>query len=153
VFLIHPSTDEINDGLEAWDWLDFSGKEPFAVTAFGDVFFDSDDGVYFLDKVSGELEVVCDTKKELEGILNTTDGQDHFLMSELVLLARERGLILEDGECYEFKIAPMLNGEMVFDNLQKMDFKVSLHITGQLIGQVKDLPEGTKLGDIKLEIS
>ncbi|OUR86890.1 hypothetical protein A9Q81_27570 [Gammaproteobacteria bacterium 42_54_T18] len=150
MFLIHPSKEEINDGLEAWGWLDFSGKEPFAVTAFGDVFFDANDGVYFLDKVSGELEPVCDTKKQLEEILNSADGQDHFLMSELVLLAREHGLILGYGECYEFKILPMLNGEMVFDNLQKMDFKVSLHIAGQIIGQVKDFPEGTQIEEVKL---
>ena len=103
MFLIKPSKEEILEGLESWDWHDFTGKEPIAVTAFGDVFFESKEGIYFLDKVSGEFTVVCKTKEELEKILNTPDGQDHYLMSELVLLARERGLLLNEGECYEFQ--------------------------------------------------
>ena len=96
---------------------------------------------------------MCKTKEELEKILNTPDGQDHYLMSELVLLARQRGLLLNEGECYEFKIAPFLSGPIEFANLQKMDFKVSLHITGQLIKQVKDLPPGTKIDKVKLSDS
>jgi hypothetical protein len=74
-------------------------------------------------------------------------------MSELVLLARERGLVLNEGECYEFKISPFLNGPVSFDNLQKMSFKVSLHITGQLLKQVKDLPPGTKITEVRFEDS
>ncbi len=153
MFIIHPEINDFNGGLESWDWIDFTGKKPFLATAFGDVFFESDGGVYFLDKVSGELELICNTKEELENILNTPDGQDHYLMSELVLLAREQGLILNEGECYEFKIAPILGGAIEYSNLQKMNFKISLHINGQLIKQVKDLPLGTKINEVKLENS
>ena len=153
MFLINPRKEDIHDGLESWDWYDFTGKVPIAVTAFGDIFFDSNEGIYFLDKVSGDFTVVCETKEELEKILNTSDGQDHYLMSELVLLARDRGLLLNEGECYEFKIAPFLSGQIELDNLQVMDFKVSLHITGQLIKQVKDLPPGTKITEVNISDS
>jgi hypothetical protein len=153
MFLIKPAIQDIHDGLESWDWYDFSGKTPIAVTAFGDVFFESPEGIYFLDKVSGDFSVVCDTRNELEKILNSQEGHDHYLMSELVLLARERGLVLNEGECYEFKISPFLNGPVSFDNLQKMSFKVSLHITGQLLKQVKDLPPGTKITEVRFEDS
>lgn len=87
-------------------------------------------GIYFLDTVSGELELVCDSKNELEKIFNSQEGQDHYLMSELVLLAREQGLVFSDGECYDFIVSPVLSGAIEFDNLQKMDFKVSLHVGG-----------------------
>lgn len=150
MFLLHPTLDDFTHGLESWDWLDFSGKVPFLTTAFGDVFFDSKEGVYFLDKVSGKLELICESKQALQDILNTADGQDHYLMTSLVLLARDRGLILNDDECYDFKVAPSLNGEIKFENLQKMDFKVSLNITGQLLKQIKDLPPGTKISEVKL---
>ena len=153
MFIIHPQIEDINDGLESWDWLDFTGKNPFVATAFGDVFFEAKEGIYFLDTVSGKLEFVCDSKQALEKILNTPEGQDHYLMSELVLLAREQGLVLSEGECYEFIIAPILSGAIEFDNLQKMDFKVSLHINGQLLKQVKDLPPGTKINEVKLDNS
>ena len=151
MFLIKPQQQEIIDGLEPWDWIDFEGKNPIAVTAFGDIFFDSSQGIFFLDTVSGQLDYVCQTKSDLEQLLNTRDGQDHYLMSELVLLARDNGLMLQDGQCYEFIIHPMLNGEIEISNLQVMDFKISLHITGQLVKQIKDLPVGTKISEIKLE--
>ena len=36
-------------------------------------------------------------------------------------------------------------------NLQKMDFKVSLNISGQITKQIKDLPVGTNIGSVTLE--
>ncbi|MDH5178094.1 MAG: DUF1851 domain-containing protein [Gammaproteobacteria bacterium] len=150
MLLMFPDKETIFAGLESWDWYDFSEMTPIAVTAFGDVFFESSAGIYFLDKVSGDFTVVCKTKSELEAILNTPDGRDHYLMAELVLLAIGRGLVLDEGECYEFKVAPFLNGPIEYDNLQKMDFKISLHITGQLIKQVTNLPPGAKISEIKI---
>ena len=151
MYWIQPDLNEVKDGLESWNWIDFSGLVPFAVTAFGDVFFEGKGGVHFLDKVAGELEEICKSKGELEEILKTEEGRDHFLMAGLVELANEIGLTLENDECYEFNIPPMLNGAMDLDNLGKMSFKVSLHVTGQLIGQVRELPEGTPITEVKLE--
>ena len=148
MFLLHPTLEDYYHGLESWDWLDFSDKTPFLATAFGDVFLDSKEGVYFLDKVSGKMELICKSKQALQDILNTIDGQDHYLMTSLVQLAQARGLTLNDGECYDFKVSPSLNGEIKFENLQKIDFKVSLYKTGQLIKQIKDLPPGTKINEI-----
>ncbi|PHS63023.1 MAG: hypothetical protein COB09_12375 [Thalassobium sp.] len=151
MLLIEQSRNDILDALESWDWIDFSNKTPFATTAFGDVFFESREGIFFLDSIGGSLDKVARTKKELQDILNTEDGQDHFLMAGLVMAARDEGLILDEGECYDFKVSPSLSGPMELSNLQKMSFKVSLHIAGQLMKQLKDLPIGTKISSIKLE--
>ncbi len=72
-------------------------------------------------------------------------------MSGLVILARDSGLTLENWECYNFKVSPALNGTIDLSNLQKMSFKVSLHMSGQLIKQIKDLPIGTKVSGVKIE--
>jgi len=151
VLLIEQSYDDILDGLESWDWIDFSEKTAFITTAFGDVFFESNDGIYFLDSLGGTLDKVSNTKAELQNILNTADGQDHYLMAGLVAAARESGLILEPSECYDFKVSPSLNGSMELDNLQKMNFKVSLNISGQITKQIKDLPVGTSISNVTLE--
>lgn len=143
--------EDIHDALESWDWMDFSDKTPFITTCFGDVFFESKEGIYFLDSIGGSLDKVAASKAELQDILNTEDGQDHYLMAGLVVLARESGLLLEDGECYDFKISPALSGPLELSNIQKMSFKVSLHISGQLMKQIKDLPPGTKISEVKLE--
>jgi hypothetical protein len=150
LLIVQQKLEDIEDALEAWDWLDFSDKTPFTTTCFGDVFFESEKGVYFLDSIGGSLEKVANSKSELQEILNTEDGQDHFLMSGLVALAKDSGLLLEEGECYDFKISPALNGPMNISNMQKMSFKVSLHISGQLMKQIKDLPTGTKITEVKL---
>ena len=151
MLLIEQSRNGIDDALESWDWMDFSDKTPFITTAFGDILFESKEGIFFLDSIGGSLDKVTVTKKELQNILNTEDGQDHFLMAGLVVAARNEGLFLDEGECYDFKVSPALSGPMDIGNLQKMSFKVSLHIAGQLMKQLKDLPPGTKINSIKFE--
>jgi len=48
-FTITPSRDAIERALESWQWLPVAGKEPILVTAFGDIFFEGADGIWFLD--------------------------------------------------------------------------------------------------------
>lgn len=151
VLLVKQSQEDIKSALEAWDWIDFSGKTPFITTAFGDVFFESENGVYFLDSIEGVLEKVAESKNELQSILNTADGQDHFLMAGLVVTARDNDIILGSGECYDFNVSPSLGGTMDIDNLNIMSFKVSLHLAGQIMKQIRDLPIGTKISEVKLE--
>jgi hypothetical protein len=67
VLLVKQSIENIEDALEAWDWIDFSGKQPFITTCFGDVFFESEDGIFFLDSIGGTLERVADTNEDLQG--------------------------------------------------------------------------------------
>ena len=151
VLLVNQAKEDIEEALEAWDWVDFSGKVPFVTTCFGDVFFDSEDGVFFLDSISGTLEKVASSKSDLQNILNTPDGQDHFLMAGLVEAAFDAGLTLNEGECYDFKVSPALNGPMDSANITTMSFKVSLHVAGQIMKQIKDLPPGTVITEVKLE--
>ena len=151
MLLIEQSKEDIEAALESWGWLDFKNKFPFITTAFGDVFFEANEGIYFLDSIGGTFEKVANSKSELQEILNTEEGQDHYLMVGLVLAARENGLILSQGECYDFKLSPALSGAMDLSNMQIMSFKVSLHLAGQLINQIKDLPIGSKINSVKLE--
>lgn len=151
VLIIKQKEEDILEALEAWDWLDFSGKRPFITSCFGDVFFEADDGIYFLDSLGSGLERVADSKGELQDILNTPEGQDHYLMAGLVMAAEESGLTLREGECLDFKVSPILGGPLVVQNLTVMPFKVSLDIAGQIVKQVKDLPPGTKISSVTLD--
>ena len=114
-------------------------------------FFESDNGVYFLDSLDGSLNKVSSSKEELQEILNTQEGQDHYLMGELALLAQENGLIISEGKCLDFKISPILGGPMTIDNIEVMSFGLSLDIAGQILKQVKDLPVGTKIDKVTLD--
>jgi hypothetical protein len=151
MLVIKQHINDIQKGLEAWDWIDFSGKEPFITTCFGDVFFDSNDGIYFLDTLGGTLEKVAPSKEELQEILNTEEGQDHYLMAGLALAALESGLNIGEGQCLDFKVSPVLSGPLTVENIDVMSFALSLDIAGQIMKQIKDLPPGTKIDKITID--
>ena len=151
MLVIKQNIDDINIGLEAWDWIDFSGKEPFITTCFGDVFFESNEGVYFLDTLAGSLEKVASSKEELQEILNTEKGQDNFLMAGLALAAQESGLNIGEGECLDFKVNPVVGGSLTVENIDVMSFALSLDIAGQILKQVKDLHPGTKIDKVTID--
>ena len=147
-YFINLPESVITDALDDWSWLPIDGKKPIRVTAFGDVFLIAEDGISFLDTLEGKIEWVCTTDKELEDILSQDSGRDQYLMGGLVDRAISEGLILNDGECYDFVVSPVLGGEVSFENMQKLDFSVATSLSGQIHRQVKDLPEGTKISGI-----
>jgi len=151
VLLIKQDIAAIWQALEAWDWLDFAEKEPFITTCFGDVFFESKSGIFFLDTLAGSLEKVASSKDGLQEILNSEEGQDHYLMAGLALAAQENGLTIGEGECLDFKVSPVLGGPLTIENINVMPFVVSLHIAGQIMEQVKDLPPGTKISKVTVD--
>lgn len=154
MFLIEmPTKEKLARGLASWDWIDFSRLTPLAVSSFGDVFFDSGDSIVFLDTIEGKLTEVCGTQEHLEEIFSTEEGQDKYLLGGLVLSARESGLMLGAGECYHFKVEPIIGGAASVSNMTKMDFEIGLNILGQIHKQVKDLPIGAKITGVKLNES
>jgi hypothetical protein len=148
MFLTKQNSEDIQGALSSWDWLDFSGKKVIATTCFGDMFFESKEGIYFLDTISGNLTVIADSIDGVNKILNSDEGKNRYLMAGLVQDAYEKGLKLESGQCFDFIISPILGGKLEVENISVGSFQVSVNITGQIIKQVKDLPQGTKVGKI-----
>src|SRR5258708_38761872 len=78
----HFSPDLPSEALTDWQWLtELAGKRPLATSAFGDVFLQGDDGVWFLDTVEGKLSREWDSPGSLHAQLNTAAGQDRYLMA------------------------------------------------------------------------
>jgi len=150
VLIIRPEIEDIAQGLESWDWIDFKGLTPIVASSFGDIFFDSGSEILFLDTLGGQLKSVCGTKAELQEILNTPEGQDEYLLAGLVEALHRSGLQLEPGQCYDFTISPALGGLIEPSNVKVMSLKVSLNCAGQIHKQVKDLPVGTVISEVKL---
>lgn len=150
---ITPSGEDLLKGLESWSWIDFSGLEPVLISALGDVFFRTDEGgVVMLDTIEGKLVPLADDFDQFREVLNTAEVQEQLLFASLVFAAhRERGLALEDGQCFDFKIPPMLGGEISVDALEVINFVVKLNVAGQIHAQIKDLPPGTPIGKIDIK--
>ena len=147
--LIDIPAADILRGLDAWRWLPLSGFTVVAVSAFGDVFLRDDaSAVHQIDTIEGKLSKVADSTPGLAAMLQDGEARDSLLLAGLVIGARNRGLTLEPGECYDFRLAPVVGGKMSVDDIEKRSFVVKLHIAGQLHEQVKNLPPGTPIGNM-----
>lgn len=126
-------------GLESWRWIGLSGKVPIFTSLFGDVFFRSDDGLWWLDTLEGRLALGWPTDAALQADLATPDGQDRYLLAGLAMSAERRGLVLGGDEIYVFEQPPVLGGPVDSGNIGKIDFVVGLSLAGQLHEQIRDL--------------
>ena len=148
---IEPSGKDVAEALDGWTWIGLDGLEAAAVSAFGDIFFRAADGsVKLLDMIEGRLTPVSGTWSELKTQLNDADRQDDLLLAGLVMAARRKGLVLDAGQCYDFKKPPVLGGEMSVEQMEKTFFVVKVHIAGQIHRQIKDLPQGTKINKVTI---
>ncbi len=145
------SADQYRRALEAWSWLEVSGKQPVLTTLFGDVVFRADDGFWFLDTLEGTLEHRWASPDEVRAALTSEQGQDEILLAGLAYAARDRGLVAGDDEVYDFAVPPVLGGAFDVSNLTVMEFVVSLHVSGQLARQVRDLPPGSKISGVAVD--
>jgi hypothetical protein len=144
------SPETYAEALESWSWLPLAGKVPVQATVFGDVFLQDADGLWFLDSVGGKLVNVATSIDELKTILSTPEGQENYLMAGLAEAAEREGLLLQTAEVFDFTKPPVLGGKLEVVNLVPKDFVVALNIAGQIHDQVRNLPPGTKISNIKI---
>jgi hypothetical protein len=145
------SVEQYRDALESWSWLDLAGKTPRFTSLFGDVFFESDDGWWFLDTMDGTLQRRWFTGVELQAALNTPEGQDQFLLVGLAQGAESLGVTLAENEVYDLTPPPFLGGEFDPAHVAARDFVVAVNLAGQLLNQVRNLPPGTPISDITID--
>lgn len=150
MYSITPSAKAIADALEAWSWIGIAEKRPILITAFADVFFDSTDGVWFLDTLEGKLKRVCGTRDELEAILATNEGKDLYLLSGFIDRAIRESRFLKAEECYDFRLHPIVGGPIDYSNITTISFLVALHLRGQLHDQVRHMKPGTRISKFVL---
>jgi hypothetical protein len=144
------TAEQFARALESWDWAGLQGKQPLFTSPFGDVFFQAQDGFWFLDLLEGKLTRPWPTADELRAELDTAEGQDRYLMAGLAFAAERQGIIPSATQVLSFKVAPILGGAIAVENIEVFDFEVIVHITGQLHWQVRDMPPGTRITGFKM---
>lgn len=147
------SPDAYANALESWAWLPdgLIDKLPILASAFGDVFLQSDNGVWFLDTIEGTLTLRWADQAALQTDLNTRETQQDLLMPGLVAAADAAGLVPASTQVLSFKVPQVLGGSTTVENLEVSEFVVALNIAGQIHHQVKDLPSGTTITGFKVE--
>lgn len=138
------------DALDSWAWIGLGRLTPAFTSPFGDVFFQADDGFWWLDTLEGSLTRPWQTSQALEADLNTAEGQERYLLAGLAQAAAARGLVPRADQVYGFTHPPVLGGPLEIGNVEVIDFVVSVNIAGQIHEQVRDLPEGAPIPEIKI---
>ena len=144
------SAVQFTRALESWAWAGVPGKQPLFTSPFGDVFLQAPDGFWFLDLLEGALTRPWPDADALRTDLNTAAGRDRYLMAGLAMAAEGRGIVPSDDQVLGFKVVPILGGAIAVENIEVIDFVVSLNLAGQLHQQVRDMPPGTRISGFTL---
>ncbi|MGI9598175.1 MAG: hypothetical protein ACR2QK_18575 [Acidimicrobiales bacterium] len=148
--VLGPGSD-VAAGLEAWDWIDLTGKEQLFCSLFGHVFLEGDAGVWLLDPIDGSFERRWADRAELVDDLRLEASQDEYLLAGIAIGAANRGPQLGDRQIWAFTPPPITGGTFAVENLMAMDLEVGLHLAGQIHSQVRDLPPGTPISGFAIE--
>ena len=149
---ISPDGVEMETLLDDWSWAMPEPLRPVLITAMGDAFAQGQSGaVYFVDMVEGKITPVAEDGASFQALL--TDNEfvtDHLFPARIVEL-RSAEKNLEPGQVYSHKQLLVLGGNDEVENVEATDVSVHISIHGQVHRQVKDLPDETPIGDIKIE--
>ena len=139
--------------LDEWRWLlRDSAFDVYRATAMGDLILRDPSGVFrFLDMVDGKLEHLAETESALAERLQDRGERQRLLGTFVVRGLRDSGKALLAGQCYSPDHPPILGGNLDDENLQPCDTRVHASMQGQIHKQVKDLPPGTRISDIRIE--
>lgn len=132
--------------LEDWSWLSQSTLSVLAITKMGDAFAtDPTETVHFLDTLEGNLKFAASSIGEFWSLARQGRLDPAWFNPDMLALLEAREVPLEPGQCYGYKLPPVLGGPLGFENVEAFDAVVYFSITGQLHRQVKDLPLGAKI--------
>lgn len=137
--------------LEDWGWAMEEPMLPVLITALGDAFAQGQSGaVYYLDATGGTIDRVAGDGQEFQGLLSDSEFVTERMFPARVVELRQAGLTLAPGEVYCHKHPLVLGGEDTLDNYEVASVKVHMSMMGQVHRQVKDLPPGASISEIKI---
>lgn len=140
----------LEDALESWRWLVPRPVAFVAMTALGDLFLQEEDtSVWFMDTIEGKYRRVADSVEQWRAMLHDPGRVDTWFMPSFVTQLRSLGLTLQEGECFSATVPPVIGGGFTPENWQPTSWRVHFWSPGQIHEQVKDLPPGTPIANIK----
>jgi hypothetical protein len=133
MFVASPSEAEIGDALRLWPELSGKRIRPLLVSAFGDIFVETEAGdVWVASPIELTCETVAGSVQELEGLFADSSWAQARLLTEVAMLARERGLKRPSHQVFAVAPHPSFTGSLRVEQLVPMDLPVCHHIAVQL---------------------
>ena len=137
--------------LHDWQWLLCGSHRLLAITRMGDAFVEKADGeVIFLDTLEGALKQTAPNQNSFFKLLKAGALDPTWFNPDMVALLEARSDHLASGQCYSYKIPPVLGGSFESANVKAVSAMVHFSVMGQLHEQIRHLPPGTKISHFKI---
>ena len=137
--------------LDDWGWLLKDPHELLLVTSMGDAFVaDSSGAVFYLDTLEGSLKPVAPSRETFQSLVASGGLDPDLFLPDMVALKIAQGHRLAPGQCYSYKLPPILGGPLESSNVEATDIVVHFSISGQLHRQLVDLPPGTRISGFRV---
>lgn len=137
--------------LEDWAWLIQKSYSLVAMNNFGDMFLRDENGaIHFLELVSGTITKIAESAIKFEQSAKETENRRTWFLTILLTELEQAGMTLAKGQCFGYKIPPILGGKIEVANIEVGDISVYVSLLGQIHQQVRSAPPGTKIGGFKI---
>jgi hypothetical protein len=145
-YLIEQSSIEWPTVLSSWSWLLPSKFTLWLVNRFADLFLVLPDGsVHMLDVGAGTLRRIADSRDDFCTKLDEGENAKEWFMIPLVDKLAAAGIRLQPGDCYGFKMPPVLGGQYTVENVGLLPIGDYLGGYGSIHRQLLDVPDGAQV--------
>jgi len=133
IFISTPNEEAINAALSVWPELAGRRVRPLLVTAFGDIYVETQEGeVWAAKPIEIEFVKICNSVLELEELFSNPEWAEENLITNLVLLAEEKGIKREAHQVFAFAPHPCLTGSLDIEHLMPMEVNIWHQLCSQL---------------------
>jgi hypothetical protein len=151
-YLIDQAGKDWSALLSDWGSLLPSSFTLWMVNRIGDAFVVVDDGsVHMLDVGIGQLKPIAESREQFADLVDIDDNANIWLAISLVDRCVKSGMQLSTGQCYGYKIPPLLGGTYEIDNFEPTDLSVHFGLLGSIFKQTRDLPDGTPIRAVVID--
>lgn len=125
-----------------WSWLLPCGFRPFALALFGDLFVEDAQGtVHLLDAMEGVLRPIAASREAFAAeVSRGSEAAREWLLADSVELLRERGVVPGPGQCYGWKVPPLLGAPLTTDNVEVFEIDRYQVIVSAILEPLKGRP-------------
>ncbi|WP_332708384.1 hypothetical protein [Novilysobacter longmucuonensis] len=120
--------------LAEWPQVVAGPLGPIGASAFGDLFFQRQDGaVERLDVLEGGVHLVADNFEAFQRLMNDPQWQETNLLTSGIALLYERGVRRGPGQFYGFAPHPALTGRIEWGHVMPLDALVWHSVCSQTL--------------------
>jgi hypothetical protein len=133
LFVASPSESEIADALRLWPELNSKRIRPLLVSAFGDIFVETDAGEVW---VASPIELTCapvaNSVEDFQRLFADPTWAELRLLTEVALLAHDEGVERPPHQVFAMAPHPRLTGSITTGTLMPMDLALWHHLALEL---------------------